>query len=108
MDRIRKKQDRPGHITCRSYLKQIKRTFPKDLKAPNCDMLASVYKQCEEFAEWAIGATPGAISHRHRDAAGSFSYLIVHSGKKLWVMREGHHQAPYQNDVVELSAGDVL
>ncbi|KAI5448901.1 hypothetical protein NCC49_006017 [Naganishia albida] len=108
MEGIRNTQDDPTRLPLPSYVKEILKTFPAGATKPKGDLKASIIKQCHEFPVWAIGATPGAVSQRHRDAVGSFSYLIVHSGRKLWIMREGLNDAPHRNDVVELGPGDLF
>jgi hypothetical protein len=90
------------------YLKQIIATFPGAKRVVPAKSRRITYEYCRKLVLWGIGATPGALSQRLRDAAGAFTYIVVHSGRKLWIMREGNHIAPHRNDVVDLWDGDLL
>jgi hypothetical protein len=46
-------------------------------------------QQHQDMSSFIIVGTIDYMSHRHRDAAGSFTCIIVHSGHQLWVLRHG-------------------
>lgn len=101
MEGIRQKYDIPCTCSVKEhYLRTIQDTFPSKLKHSGREARTIIDRECKNFACWEIAATTEAVRQRHRDAVGGCSYIIIHSGRKLWAMREGRHQTPFRNDVV--------
>jgi hypothetical protein len=107
MQSIKTRHNKQRTVKNEASLLSIMNTFPRRRRISMTNAAEIVEGECRRFGRWAIGATPGATSHRHTDAAGSCTFLLVHSGRELWIMRERKHWAPSHNDVVELGAGDL-
>jgi hypothetical protein len=55
----------------------------------------------KEFAAWQQGQyLPPSVLVIGTPPENSIAYISLYDGKKLWLMRKGHHQASYQNDIV--------